>query len=119
QLFDSIGLAQQVVDRCFPGTPAPVGGVGFAQLERELRARHAAAWGHSPELENPGYVKFRKGGEPHATNPDVVAMLPAHALRRGEYARFAELVDGREPLELRALLELAPPGPPAARRGAQ
>ena len=112
QLFDSIGLAREVVDRCFPGTSAPLGGIGFAQLERELRARHAAAWGDAPELENPGYVKFRKGGERHETNPDVVAMLQAHALRRGEYVHFAELVDGREPMELRDLLELVPQGPP-------
>src|SRR5439155_4759706 len=112
QLFDSVGLAREVVDRCFPGTSAPLGGIGFAQLERELRARHAAAWGGAPELENPGYVKFRKGGERHETNPDVVAMLQAHALRRGEYVRFAELVDGREPMELRDLLELVPQGPP-------
>ncbi len=39
-----------------------------------------------PRLENPGYFKFRKGGEPHATDPDVVdalqeAVAGAHALR--------------------------------------
>jgi glutamate synthase (ferredoxin) len=97
ELFDQLGL-----------DGSTIGGVGLTDLERELRARHALAWGDEPELENPGYVKFRKGGEPHATNPDVVATLQAHALRKGDYARFAELVDGRAPMEVRDLLELVP-----------
>jgi glutamate synthase (ferredoxin) len=119
QLFDTLGLGRDVVDACFPGTPAAVGGVGFAELERECLARLEAASVPGTPLENPGYVKFRKGGEPHATSPEVVESLhrvkAAHALRRAvngsgplEYERFAELVNGRRPLELRDLLELVP-----------
>jgi glutamate synthase domain-containing protein 2/glutamate synthase domain-containing protein 1/glutamate synthase domain-containing protein 3 len=110
QLFEAIGLGHEVVDRYFTGTPCPVGGIGFAEIEADVLARAA-----SGELANPGYVKFRKGGEGHATSPEVVAA--AHALRksgndRAEYERFAELVDARPPLELRDLLELSPAGPP-------
>jgi glutamate synthase domain-containing protein 2/glutamate synthase domain-containing protein 1/glutamate synthase domain-containing protein 3 len=125
QIFEAIGLAREVVDRCFPGTPCPVGGIGFAELEREARARHSAAYAPAPKLENPGYVKFRKGGEPHATNPDVVDALQetaaAHALRKSlngagwpQYERFAELVNGRAPLELRDLLEPVPAPEPVS-----
>jgi glutamate synthase domain-containing protein 2/glutamate synthase domain-containing protein 1/glutamate synthase domain-containing protein 3 len=105
RLFEAIGLADDVIETCLAGTPSAIGGIGFAELERELLARADAA-----ELENPGYVKFRKGGEPHATSPPVVEALrdAAHALRRGNYARFAALVNEREPLELRDLLELVP-----------
>jgi glutamate synthase (ferredoxin) len=111
QLFEAVGLAQDVIDLCLTGTPGSIGGVGFAELEREILERRRGT-----ELDNPGYVKFRKGGEPHATSPAVVDALQkaAHALRRGDYDRFAELVDGRTPLELRDLLELArPTGVPA------
>jgi glutamate synthase (ferredoxin) len=112
QLFEAVGLARDVVDRCLTGTPSPIGGVGFAELEREVLARRQGT-----ELENPGYVKFRKGGEPHATSPDVVDSLKeaaaAHALRKAVngggwrlYERFAVLVNGRTALELRDLLEL-------------
>ncbi|MGE5275343.1 MAG: glutamate synthase large subunit [Verrucomicrobiota bacterium] len=108
QVFDVLGLSQEVVDLCFAGTPSPVGGIGFAELEREALARF-----DSTRLENPGYVKFRKGGEPHETDADVVDA--AHALRlavrkdrQDAYDRFASLVDGRPPMELRDLLELAP-----------
>jgi glutamate synthase (ferredoxin) len=102
QLFEAVGLARDVVELCLTGTPSTIGGVGFAELERELIARADSA-----ELENPGYVKFRKGGEPHATSPAVVDALQkaAHALRRGDYRRFATLVNEREPLELRDLLD--------------
>jgi glutamate synthase (ferredoxin) len=112
QIFDVVGLAQEVVDLCFVGTPSPVGGIGFAELEEEALTRAA-----STRLESPGYVKFRKGGEPHETDPDVVEA--AHALRvavrnerRDRYERFAELVDGRPPMELRDLLELVPAAAP-------
>ena len=123
QIFEAIGLSQAVVDRCFPGTPSVIGGIGFAELEREVLDRHAAAYGDKPKLENPGYVKFRKGGERHATSPDVVEALhetaAAHALRKAVngggwilYERFAGLVNERSPLELRDLLEPVPAARP-------
>ncbi len=123
QLFDVVGLSQEVVDRCFAGTATAVGGLGFAELERDVLDRHRQAWEPGNRLENPGFVKFRKGGERHATDPEVVEALhataAAHALRRAvrdddreRYARFAGLVNAREPLELRDLLELVPADEP-------
>ncbi|HXV56492.1 MAG TPA: glutamate synthase large subunit [Gaiellaceae bacterium] len=123
QVFEALGLAHEVVDRCLAGTPGALGGIGFAELEREALDRTRSAHGKAPRLENPGYVKYRKGGEPHATTPAVVQALQdagaAHALRqavngggRALYERFAGLVDGRPPLEPRDLLELVPAGPP-------
>jgi glutamate synthase (ferredoxin) len=105
QLFDVLGLASEVIEVCFPGTASPLGGVGFEQLEREALVRADAK-----QLDNPGYVKWRKGGEPHATTPPVVEALQA-AARTGDWAdyeRFAALVDSRPPLELRDLLEVVP-----------
>jgi glutamate synthase (ferredoxin) len=126
QLFDTLGLDRGVVSAYFGGTSAPVGGIGLAELERECLARAAAAAEDRAQLENPGYVKFRKGGEPHATNPDVVSALQetaaAHALRRavngggaGQYERFASLVNGRAAMELRDLVELASAAVPVPR----
>ena len=36
-LFDILGLHKSVVERCFPDTPAPLSGIGFAELDRRLR----------------------------------------------------------------------------------
>jgi glutamate synthase (ferredoxin) len=123
QIFEAVGLAQEVIDLAFTGTPSPLGGIGLAELEAEALARAGAACVAAPKLENPGYVKFRKGGEPHATTPEVVSALQeiraAHHLRSAVagggwdlYERFAGLVNERTPLEPRDLLELVPAGPP-------
>jgi glutamate synthase (ferredoxin) len=130
QIFDAIGLSRELVDRAFAGTPCPIEGLGFAELEPELLARFEAARAEKPALENPGYLKWRKGGEPHETNGDVVdaahALAAAHALRKAVknghagvhrdsfslYESFATLVNGRSPMEIRDLLELVPAGRP-------
>jgi glutamate synthase (ferredoxin) len=122
QLFEAVGLGREVVDVAFTGTPSPLGGVGFDELGAEALARLEAAAAARPRLENPGYVKYRKGGEPHAITPEVVSAIhevrAAHHLRKAVvgggwelYERFAALVNDRGPLEPRDLLELVPAGP--------
>src|SRR5438874_7199756 len=70
QIFDALGIAQEVIDACFEGTPSPIGGLGFGEIAEDVLARHREAYGtEAPKLANPGYVKFHKGGEYHATNP--------------------------------------------------
>jgi glutamate synthase (ferredoxin) len=123
QLFEAVGLAHEVVDVAFRDTPCPVGGVGFAELEADALARHAAAFGEKPELPNPGYFKYRKGGELHETSTEVVDALheavAGNLLRdalngggRELYERFAALVNDRPAMELRDLLEVVPAGQP-------
>ncbi|MBI4261125.1 MAG: glutamate synthase subunit alpha, partial [Actinobacteria bacterium] len=80
QTFDALGLAPEVVDLCFEGTASPVGGLGFEDLGELVLARHRSAWGGDgngagPALPNPGFVKFHRGGEPHANEPNVVRAL--------------------------------------------
>ena len=124
RLFEAVGLDRSLCRDYLGGTPSAIGGARLDRFEREALGRLAAACAPRPQLENPGYYKFRKGGEPHATDPDVVAALQeavtgAHALRTATrdgrsdlYDRFSTLVNGRAPLEPRDLLELVPAGPP-------
>jgi glutamate synthase (ferredoxin) len=124
RLFDAVGLDREMCARWFRSTASQIGGVGLEQLERDALERLAASSGTAPKLENPGFYKFRKGGEPHATTPDVVDALQvtvaaAHALRTASrdgrsdlYERFAALVNQRDPIEPRDLLELVPAGTP-------
>ncbi|HSF61733.1 MAG TPA: glutamate synthase large subunit [Gaiellaceae bacterium] len=123
RLFEAVGLDRHLCHDYLGGVPSAVGGARLERFEREALERLEASRAVPPQLENPGYFKFRKGGEPHATDPDVVAALQdavasAHALRRAvrdrrsdRYERFAALVNGRSPLELRDLLELVPARP--------
>ena len=91
-------------------------GDGDEDVERPRR-------GGRSKLGNPGYYRdLKRGGEYHAHNKDVVdalnGMTAAHLLQqaiRGDredvYVKFADLVNGRPPTELRDLLELVPTGP--------
>jgi glutamate synthase domain-containing protein 2/glutamate synthase domain-containing protein 1/glutamate synthase domain-containing protein 3 len=141
QIFEVVGLAPEVVDVCFTGTPNVVGGVGWLALGEDVLARHAAGWGERADLESPGFFRVRKGGEPHSKDKDTVQalndltlvqetdgngqdrdMLVAHLLQaaiRSEsserYDAFAKLANDRPLIELHDLLELAPAGDPIAR----
>src|SRR5277367_2744088 len=73
-LFDILGLHSSVVARCFVDTPAPLSGIGFAELERQLRQTWAGEASASTELPDYGWVRFRKAdvSEPHAWQPPTV-----------------------------------------------
>ncbi len=123
-LFDILGLHSAVVERCFPGTPAPLGGIGFAELDRQLRLTWSAPPAPTPaDLPDYGWVRFRKSdvSEPHAWQPPtvkglqtVVGSTRAGTLPPDPAAAFAiysqELTD-REPVVLRDLLAIRPAGP--------
>jgi glutamate synthase (ferredoxin) len=84
QIFEVIGLADEVVDVSFAGTPSVVGGLGWQALGEDALARHAAAWPAASEtpvtLESPGFIRVRKGGELHGKSKEVVDALNAVAL---------------------------------------
>src|SRR5207244_10656704 len=100
QLVGGSGLAGEVVDVCFAGTPSPVGGIGWEALGQDVLANHGAA-----KLDNPGYYRdLKRGGEYHTHNSAVVdslqAMAADHLLQRaikGDsdelYSQFAKLVN--------------------------
>jgi glutamate synthase (ferredoxin) len=133
QIIEAIGLGPDVIDLCFAGVSSPLGGLSFLELGADVILRHDKAFGSSkPRLANPGAIKFKRGGEYHAINPDVVdtlhetvglkeqaaEMQAAHALQRAaggddpSYGRFTSLVNERPPTEPRDLLELLPAGEP-------
>ena len=108
QLFEAIGLKNDVVDLCFKGTSSRVEGAGFKQLENDQRVLLSFAWDAQTGLEQGGLLKFVHGGEYHAYNPDVVRTLHA-AVESGDYElyrEYADTVDSRQPMVLRDLLAL-------------
>jgi glutamate synthase domain-containing protein 2/glutamate synthase domain-containing protein 3 len=108
QLFEAIGLSRALIDAHFPGTPSSIGGLELHDIARETLERHAAAFG--PEvsgLEESGLYRYRRGGEAHAYEPQVVKALH-RAVATGEridYRAYSSLVHAREPVVLRDLLE--------------
>jgi len=72
QLFEALGLHQEVIDLCFKGTPSRIGGAGFAELEADQQRLSSAAWRPQASLDPGGLFKYVHAGEYHAFNPDVV-----------------------------------------------
>ena len=113
QIFEAVGLGQELIDDCFTWTPSRVGGIGLEVLEEEALRRHARAYadrrgdGHR-ELDFEGSYRWRLGGEYHAWNPETIARLQ-DATRTGDYqtyrefARLADLED-QQLTSLRGLL---------------
>ncbi len=113
QLFEIIGLAREVVDLCFPGTPSRIGGAGFAELQHDQQMLADEAWNDARLLRAGGLYKFVHGGEYHMYNPDVINTLQ-RAVRTGrmdDYRAYAEVVDHRPASALRDLLRIQPIGP--------
>ena len=110
QIFEAIGLNEAVLERCFAGTSCKLAGIGFPELAQELLALHASAYGPqaAPTLEIGGFYRYRRDGELHAFNPDVLEALheAVHTAQYADYERFATLVNEREPIALRDLLEI-------------
>ncbi|MEN1728391.1 MAG: glutamate synthase large subunit, partial [Pseudomonadota bacterium] len=108
QLFEIIGLSEEVVQRCFPGAVSRLQGSTFADLHQDQRSLAHWAWQVNVPIEHGGQYRFVHGGEYHAYNPDVVTTLQ-QACKSGEYRdyqRYAALVNGREPATFRDLLKL-------------
>ncbi|KAF1694475.1 glutamate synthase large subunit [Pseudoxanthomonas daejeonensis] len=108
QLFEIVGLEDEVVELCFGGTPSRVGGAGFERLDRDARELQAAAWNDLKKPEVGGLIKYVHGGEYHMYNPDVVMTLQ-RATRTGEtsdWNAYADAVHARPPSALRDLLQL-------------
>jgi glutamate synthase domain-containing protein 2/glutamate synthase domain-containing protein 1/glutamate synthase domain-containing protein 3 len=88
QVFEALGLAAQVVDRCFTGAPSRIGGVGFEVLGSEALERHHRGFPAAVDklLPTGGVYAWRRTGEVHMWNPDTVPLLQL-AVRAGSNAR--------------------------------
>ena len=100
QIFEAIGLSQDVVDLAFTGTASRIEGVGLDVLAEESLRRHALGYptrdtGGAAVLHNMGEFHWRSGGERHMWDPTAIAdiQLAAKSNDDSAYWRFAEHVD--------------------------
>ncbi|RAG84479.1 glutamate synthase large subunit [Streptacidiphilus pinicola] len=95
QVFEAIGLGQELVDTYFAGTTTKLGGITLEEIAKETAARHAQAYpasGISPahrRLEIGGEYQWRREGEPHLFDPETVFRLQ-HATRTKRYDIFKQ-----------------------------
>ena len=94
QIFEAIGLGEELVDEYFTGTVSRLGGIGLDEIAAEVAARHAHAHPTRPrsghrKLELGGEYQWRREGEYHLFNPETVFKLQ-HATRAKRYDIFKE-----------------------------
>jgi glutamate synthase (NADPH/NADH) large chain len=108
QLFEAIGLADDVVDLCFKGVPSRIQGAGFFDFQQDQEQLAAVAWKPRKPISQGGLLKYIHGYEYHAFNPDVVGKLQQAVISGdyGHYKEYAGLVNHRRVATLRDLLGL-------------
>jgi glutamate synthase domain-containing protein 2/glutamate synthase domain-containing protein 1/glutamate synthase domain-containing protein 3 len=119
QVFEAVGLRQDVIDQYFTWTASRIGGIGMETIAQEVLMRHRAAFpGRASKehaLETGGMYQWRADGEHHLFNPESIHRLQK-AVRTDSYPTYksyAKLIDEQSKTlaTLRGLLEFAPSEP--------
>ena len=93
QIFEAVGLSNEIIDESFPGTASRVEGITFEALFDEQKRRHYLGY---PEeelnvstLPNPGDFHWRNGGDAHMWDPKTISSLQLAARTNNEDAYWA------------------------------
>jgi glutamate synthase (NADPH/NADH) large chain len=113
QIFEAVGVKDEVIERCFTHTPSRVQGVDFNVLAKEMLRRHELGYpvreSKATSLPNPGEFHWRAKGEKHGWEPQVIAdiQVAARANDSEAYWRFANAIndESRQRYTLRGLIE--------------
>ncbi len=113
QIFEAVGLGEEIIDNYFRGTISRIGGVGLKELTWDIVDRYKQAYpknGAKAKLREPGgSYRYRKNSEPHYWSPDAISLLQSSS-RQKDYAlfkQFTSLMDAsyRKNGEIRGLLD--------------
>ncbi|MGL1958205.1 MAG: glutamate synthase large subunit [Colwellia sp.] len=117
QVFEALGINDDVVDKYFTGTVSRIGGMGLAEITKEVMLRHRKGFPGDNQiaidnlLSSGGDYAWRKDGERHLFNPTTVRLLQ-HSTAENNPAKFKEytqLIDNqaKEAYTLRGLMEFS------------
>ncbi|MFN0254225.1 glutamate synthase large subunit [Pedobacter ureilyticus] len=91
QIFEILGLNQQVVSTYFTGAVSRIGGLGLDEIAQEALIKHNRIFGKHTQTEHiltaGGTYKWRRRGEKHLFNPETIHLLQ-NATRRNDFATF-------------------------------
>ncbi len=108
QIFEIIGLSDEVVDVAFRGSVSRVGGMNFTDIAKEVKIFQDLGYSETlKKLVNHGFFRARTGGEYHFNNLDAVKFLHK-AIRDKDYDHYKLYEDHlskRPPVSLRDLVE--------------
>jgi glutamate synthase (NADPH/NADH) large chain len=106
--FEALGLSRSLVGEFFPGMTSRISGIGLSGIQEKVLALHARAYGEDAvALPVGGFYRYRKGGETHGWEANLIHTLQA-AVAKDSYAtykKFSEGVRQLPPVSLRDLLD--------------
>ena len=93
QIFEAVGLGQDLIDKYFAATPSRIGGINIDTVAQEALMRHEKGYPRWPSademLDEGGEYAWRKEAEYHQLNPTTIALLQ-HATRSGNFQVFKQ-----------------------------
>lgn len=113
QIFEAIGIGEDVIDKYFTGTVSRIGGITLKDIEKNVDRLHTSAFdplglGSKPDLESRGSHKFRSGKEEHLYNPQTIYTLQ-QATRTSDYdlyKKYSHMISEElEPVNIRGLFD--------------
>jgi len=119
QIFEAVGLNQELVDRYFTGTPTRLGGIGIDTLEEETLLCHRIAYPReiieANDLGVGGQYAYRQRGENHLFSPETIFLLQQSSKTNSyeTYKQYAKLINepNEDYITLRSLLDFNKPNP--------
>ena len=100
QIFEAVGLGNEVIDLCFTYTASRIEGAGFEAIAADIFDRHHAAFFEeraiqASTLQNPGEYHWRPGGHKHAWDPTSISNVQKAATRNdiSAYQVFSDQID--------------------------
>nr|YP_009398854.1 glutamate synthase [Cliftonaea pectinata]ARW67982.1 glutamate synthase [Cliftonaea pectinata] len=110
QIFEILGLSNEVVDIAFVNTTSRLGGINSKELfSQSIKTYDLAFLPQLPKkLVNLGYVQYRPGAEYHVNNPEMSKTIHK-AVRNTDnelYNQYKSLLYNRAPANLRDLLDI-------------
>ncbi len=123
QIFEAIGIGQDLLDLGFFGTISRVGGLSVSELAVEVLSFHSKAFPEltTKKLENIGFVQYHRGGEYHMNSPELTKALhkavrsyqqSANSSGYDHYEVYKNYLQNRPVTALRDLLDMGSDGSP-------
>ena len=109
--FEAIGLSRWLVASYFPGMSSRISGIGLSGIQGKVMELNERAFATDVvALPVGGLYKYRRSGEAHAFQGDLVHLLQSAIANDSfaTYRRYSEAVSQSSPINLRDLMELTP-----------
>lgn len=116
QIFEALGIGEDVVNFAFTGVHSRIGGVGFEEIAEESLVRHRAGWEAAPhkngtlDLGDPGYNRYRKSGESHALTTEVIKNFHTFVRdgKKEDYDDYVKVTLENDPITIKDIIEFQP-----------